>query len=34
MAFGDRAADRFRVLNGLESKEKVKPGDLVKLVVE
>ena len=34
MAVGDRPAERFRVLNGLEPKEKVKPGDLVKIVVE
>jgi predicted Zn-dependent protease len=34
MAVADRPAERFRVLNGLEPKEKVKAGDVVKLVVE
>ncbi len=34
MAVGDRPLERFRVLNGLEPKEKVKPGDMVKIVVE
>jgi len=34
MATGDRPTERFRVLNGLGEKDKVKPGDLVKVVVE
>jgi predicted Zn-dependent protease len=34
MAIPDRQIERFRVLNGLDAKDKVKPGDLVKLVVE
>jgi len=34
MAVPDRAAERFRVLNGLAPKAQPKPGDLVKLVVE
>ena len=34
MTVGDRPTERFRVLNGLEPKEKVKPGDFVKIVVE
>jgi len=34
MAVSDRAAERFRVLNGLGPREQPKPGDLVKLVVE
>lgn len=34
MAYHDRQMERFRVLNGLDAKDKVKPGDLVKLVVE
>jgi predicted Zn-dependent protease len=34
MAVSDRAAERFRVLNGLAANEKLKPGDLVKIVVE
>ncbi len=34
MAIGDRAVERFRVLNGLDEKDRVKPGDLVKVVVE
>ena len=34
MAVPDRAAERFRVLNGLGEKDRVKPGDLVKIVVE
>jgi predicted Zn-dependent protease len=34
MAVLDRAAERFRVLNGLAPGESLKPGDRVKLVVE
>jgi predicted Zn-dependent protease len=34
MAVGDRPVERFRVLNGLGEKDRVKPGDLVKVVVE
>ena len=34
MAVADRHVDRFRVLNGLGDKDRVKPGDLVKVVVE
>ena len=34
MAVTDRAADRFRVLNGLESGEKLRTGEQVKIVVE
>ena len=34
MAVADRPAERFRVLNGLGEKDRVKPGDLVKIVVE
>lgn len=30
----DRQVERFRVLNGLDARDKVKPGDLVKIVVE
>ena len=34
MAVPDRAVERFRVLNGLASGDKVKQGDYVKIVVE
>ena len=34
MAVADRPVERFRVLNGLGDKDRVKPGDLVKVVVE
>ena len=34
MAGGDRPLERFRVRNGLGAQDKVKPGDLVKMVVE
>ncbi len=34
MAVADRAADRFRVLNGLEPGDRLKPGSEVKIVVE
>jgi predicted Zn-dependent protease len=34
MAVADRALDRFRVLNGLDPGDQVKPGSEVKIVVE
>jgi predicted Zn-dependent protease len=34
MAVADHAAERFRVLNGLGEKERVKVGDFVKVVLE
>jgi predicted Zn-dependent protease len=34
MAVSDRAVDRFRVLNGLGPNDRLKPGTLIKLVVE
>jgi predicted Zn-dependent protease len=34
MPYSDRQVERFRVLNGLDAKDKVKAGELVKLVVE
>jgi predicted Zn-dependent protease len=34
MAVADRQVERFRVLNGLGDKDRVRPGDLVKVVVE
>jgi predicted Zn-dependent protease len=34
MGVSDRPAERFRVLNGLGEKDRLKPGDLVKMVVE
>jgi len=34
MAVADRALERFRVLNGLDPTDKLKPGDKVKMVVE
>jgi predicted Zn-dependent protease len=34
MALIDRQLDRFRVLNGLDANAEVKPGDLVKIIVE
>jgi predicted Zn-dependent protease len=34
MAVADRALDRFRVLNGLDPGDKLKPGSEVKVVVE
>jgi len=34
MAVADRPAERFRVLNGLGDKDRLKPGDFVKIVVE
>ena len=34
MAVADRAVERFRVLNGLEPGDKLKPGTEAKIVVE
>jgi predicted Zn-dependent protease len=34
MAVADKPVERFRVLNGLDPNDKIKPGDLVKLIVE
>jgi predicted Zn-dependent protease len=34
MALIDRQLDRFRVMNGLDANSQMKPGDLVKIVVE
>jgi predicted Zn-dependent protease len=34
MAVADRQVERFRVLNGLGDKSRLKPGDMVKVVVE
>jgi len=34
MAVGERPVERFRVLNGLGEHDRLKPGDLVKIVVE
>jgi predicted Zn-dependent protease len=34
MALIDRQAERFRILNGLDPNDRVKPGDQVKIVVE
>jgi predicted Zn-dependent protease len=34
MAVADRHVDRFRVLNGLSEKDRVRPGNYVKVVVE
>jgi predicted Zn-dependent protease len=34
MAIADQQLERFRVLNGLAANERLKPGDLVKIVVE
>jgi predicted Zn-dependent protease len=34
MALADRALDRFRVLNGLDPSDRLKPGSEVKIVVE
>jgi predicted Zn-dependent protease len=34
MGVADRPAERFRVLNGLGDKDRLKPGDFVKIVVE
>jgi predicted Zn-dependent protease len=34
MAVADRHAERFRVLNGMQANDKLKPGEQVKIVVE
>ena len=34
MAVADRQAERFRVLNGLAANDRVRAGDVVKIVVE
>jgi predicted Zn-dependent protease len=34
MTVSDRSVERFRVLNGLSEKDRLKPGDYVKVVVE
>lgn len=34
MAYSDKQIERFRVLNGLDANDKLKPGDVVKIVVE
>ena len=34
MALLDRQVERFRVLNGLDSDEQLKAGDLIKIIVE
>ena len=34
MAVADRAVERFRVLNGLDPGDRLKPGSEVKIVVE
>jgi predicted Zn-dependent protease len=34
MAFADHQVERFLVLNGLDLLEQLKPGDLVKVVVD
>ena len=34
MAVADRHAERFRVLNGMGDKDRLRPGDYVKVVVE
>jgi predicted Zn-dependent protease len=34
MAYADRQLERFRVLNGLDATDRLKPGDVVKVVVE
>jgi predicted Zn-dependent protease len=34
MAVADKPVERFRVLNGLDPADKIKPGDMVKLIVE
>jgi predicted Zn-dependent protease len=34
MGYADRQIERFRVLNGLDQNDKLKPGDVVKIVVE
>jgi predicted Zn-dependent protease len=34
MAVADRHAERFRVLNGMQPNDRLKPGEQVKIVVE
>jgi len=34
MAVADRQVERFRVLNGLEPNERLRPGSEVKIVIE
>ena len=34
MAIEDRQLERFRVLNGLDAKDKLSPGKLLKIVEE
>jgi predicted Zn-dependent protease len=34
MGYADKQLERFRVLNGLDQNDKLKPGDVVKIVVE
>ena len=34
MAVADRHAERFRVLNGMGDKDRLRPGDYIKVVVE
>ncbi len=34
MGYADKQVERFRVLNGLDANDKLKPGDVVKIVVE
>ena len=34
MAVADRQAERFRVLNGMGDKDRLRPGDYAKVVVE
>jgi predicted Zn-dependent protease len=34
MALIDQRVERFRVLNGLEGNDRLKAGDLVKIIVE
>ena len=34
MALIDRQLDRFRVLNGLDANDQLKPGEYVKIIVE
>jgi predicted Zn-dependent protease len=34
MAYHDKQIERFRVINGLDQNDKLKPGDVVKIVVE
>ena len=34
MAYADRQVERFRILNGLDANARLRPGDVVKIVVE